>query len=241
MCTYHTLMVKQLVLFGRLFNWTPRLRHAWRVPLMKSQSVKTHVRSRINEGPPAPTPGQPFLHKWMRNGLSPQMNVKLISPKYKWFPSPSSILSPESDGWIFHVPRDRPTGRGGCSCQVLADPGRPELAHDGHQVDQANPPMPPSCSSLSRFRLACRGRDSSTAYLPVTVFIQDINDNPPIFQSKGFISTSIKHFSICSYLSVHATSIVELLLKQFLFSFFFLDFMLRSFRQSNWGCLLSLC
>ena len=64
-----------------------------------------------------------------------QMNVKLISPKYKRFPPPSSILSPESDGWIFHVPRDRPTGRGGCSCQVLADPGRPELAHDRHQVD----------------------------------------------------------------------------------------------------------
>ena len=27
---------------------------------------------------------------------------------------------------------------------------------------------------LVRFRLACRGRDSSTSYLPVTVFIQDI-------------------------------------------------------------------
>lgn len=38
---------------------------------------------------------------------------------------------------------------------------------------------------LFRFRLACHGRDSSTSYLPVTVFIQDINDNPPVFQSQG--------------------------------------------------------
>ena len=38
---------------------------------------------------------------------------------------------------------------------------------------------------LPRFRLACRGRDSTTAYLPVTAFIQDINDNPPVFQSPG--------------------------------------------------------
>ena len=95
---------------------------------MKSHSVKSHVRSRINEGP----------HPW--SGFSPQMNeewtflqmnVKLISPKYKR----SSFLSPESDGWIFHVPRDRPTGRGGCSCQVFADPRRPELAHHCHQVE----------------------------------------------------------------------------------------------------------
>ena len=38
---------------------------------------------------------------------------------------------------------------------------------------------------LFRFRLACHGRDSSASYLPVTVFIQDINDNPPVFQSQG--------------------------------------------------------
>ena len=38
---------------------------------------------------------------------------------------------------------------------------------------------------LTRFRLACHGRDSSTSYLPVTVFVQDINDNPPVFQSQG--------------------------------------------------------
>ena len=171
-------------------------------------------------GPPGPHPWSAFSPQMNEEwSFLLQMNVKLISPKYKRFPSPSSILSPESDGWIFHVPRDRPTGRGGCSCQVLADPGRPELAHDGHQVDQANPPLPASCSSHSRFRLACRGRDSSTAYLPVTVFIQDINDNPPIFQSKGFKSRSMNTFQ-GSCLSIHATSIVDLLLKLFLFSFF---------------------
>ena len=38
---------------------------------------------------------------------------------------------------------------------------------------------------LTRFRLACHGRDSTTSYLPVTVFVQDINDNPPVFQSQG--------------------------------------------------------
>ena len=38
---------------------------------------------------------------------------------------------------------------------------------------------------VCRFRLACHGRDSTTSYLPVTVFIQDINDNPPVFQSQG--------------------------------------------------------
>ena len=171
----------------------------------KSVAGENSCKVTDQRGPPGPHPWSAFSPQMIEEWSFFQMNVKLISPKYKRFPSPSSILSPESDGWIFHVPRDRPTGRGGCSCQVLADPGRPELAHDGHQVDQANPPLLPSCSSLSRFRLACRGRDSSTAYLPVTVFIQDINDNPPIFQSKGFISTFMNtvHSRLISFYPRH--------------------------------------
>ena len=43
---------------------------------------------------------------------------------------------------------------------------------------------------MLRFRLACRGRNDETTYLPVTVYVQDINDNAPVFQSEGKIYIS---------------------------------------------------
>ncbi len=44
---------------------------------------------------------------------------------------------------------------------------------------------------MLRFRLACRGRNDETTYLPVTVYIQDINDNAPVFQSEGRVTLKI--------------------------------------------------
>ena len=42
-------------------------------------------------------------------------------------------------------------------------------------VDQSAP------TNSLQFRLACRGRDGETDYLPVTVYITDVNDNRPEF------------------------------------------------------------
>ena len=41
------------------------------------------------------------------------------------------------------------------------------------------------CYSFCRFRLACRGRDQETSYLPVAVYVEDINDHKPEFQAEG--------------------------------------------------------
>ena len=77
-------------------------------------------------------------------------------------------------------------------CRPWSTRARPRPPSGG----RPHPPLPPSCLSFSRFRLACRGRDSSTAYLPVTVFIQDINDNPPIFQNPGSPTLSYNKYTI---------------------------------------------
>ncbi len=42
-------------------------------------------------------------------------------------------------------------------------------------VDQSAP------TNSLQFRMACRGREGETDYLPVTVYITDVNDNRPEF------------------------------------------------------------
>ena len=49
--------------------------------------------------------------------------------------------------------------------------------------------------------MACHGRDSSTSYLPVTVFVQDINDNPPVFQSQGLYNCQL-HLDVMCHLTM---------------------------------------
>ena len=100
-------------------------------------------------------------------------------------------------------------------CRPSSTRARPPLPSGSDTSDSIINDDDDSYSFSSRFRLACRGRDSSTAYLPVTVFIQDINDNPPIFQSSG-LSTLFNTFQ-SSYSSVLDASIIVLLVRQFLF------------------------
>ena len=101
-------MTKQLVLFGRLFNWTPRLAHAWQGLLMKSHSVKSHVRSRINEGPNGPHPWSGFSQQMNEKWTFLQMNVKLIFQSSKDFPHPHLLsLQSRTDGFFTFREIDR--------------------------------------------------------------------------------------------------------------------------------------
>ena len=103
--------------------------------------------------------------------------------------------------WILHVPRGWQETRGHCSGKISGTPGRPEQTDPFHQV-RGEPGGVITCERremaifvCGRFRLACHGRDSTTSYLPVTVFIQDINDNPPVFQSQGLYNCTAASLS----------------------------------------------
>ena len=63
MCTYHTLMVKQLVLFGRLFQLNASAKARLASPADEKSVGENSCKVTDQRGPPAPTPGQPFLHK----------------------------------------------------------------------------------------------------------------------------------------------------------------------------------
>ena len=149
----------------------------------------------------APTLGQGFPNKWMRNGLFSKWMWNWFSKAQRIFLSLISFLcrvgrmdssrsarSTDATSRLFSPSRCRPWS-------TRARPRPPSGWWPSSSSSWSSSPSSLSWLCLSRFRLACRGRDSSTAYLPVTVFIQDINDNPPIFQNPGSSTLSYNYYT----------------------------------------------
>ena len=215
MCTHHTLMIKQLVLFGRVFqlNASTKARLAG---LADEKSLGEKSCKVTDQRGPPPLVRLFSTNEWGMDFSPNECEIdfskvqKIIFSLSRVGRMDFSRSARSTDGtWRLFLPS---------LCRPSSTRARPPLPSGWEPSDTSDSILNDDDSPYSfssRFRLACRGRDSSTAYLPVTVFIQDINDNPPIFQSSG-LSTLFNTFQ-SSYSSVLDAIIIVLLVRQFLF------------------------